>query len=343
MLLALLLAASQSPLVAVLEFNSTLKGAEREDLDRAYFSDRVRRAALKALPGVRLMTRENMQVLAQSRGVDLEKCEGLCEVEIGRQLDADYVISGDLRRLAGAYRLTLKLYDVRGAQLLASEEATGEKGRALLADTDRATAELVAPLRKSEVRQEQEGPKPNQPQAVIQGVLPKRNQKHTVIGGGADPGKTGRFRAVIETSMGTIHCDLFDKQAPKTVDNFVTLARKKFYDGLTFHRVIPGFMIQGGDPTGNGTGGPGYKFDDEIVPGLTFDRPGVLAMANAGPNTNGSQFFITDKEDLRWLDGHYSIFGQCTDIDVIHAIAGVPRGAMDRPNTPVRIEKIAIE
>jgi TolB-like protein len=152
MLLALLLAASPQPLVAVLEFNSTLKGAEREDLDRAYFSDRVRAASLKGLPGVRLMTRENMQVIAQSRGVDLEKCEGLCEVAIGQKLDADYVVSGELRHLAGAYRLTLKLYDVGKAQLLSSEEAAGEKPPALLTDTDRATTALLKPLRPTRLQ-----------------------------------------------------------------------------------------------------------------------------------------------------------------------------------------------
>ena len=326
MLLALLLAASQNPLVAVLEFNSTLKGAEREDLDRAYFSDRVRRAALKALPGVRLMTRENMQVIAQARGVDLEKCEGLCEVEIGQKLDADYVISGDLRRLAGAYRLTLKLYDVRAASLLASEEAMGEKAPALLTDTDRATADLLAPL-KGTPRAVPEKPAPiASPSPVPERAVPAR------------PGRSATFF----TSLGTIHCDLLPTYAPKTVANFVMLARKKFYDGLIFHRVIPDFMIQGGDPTGTGAGGPGYKFDDEIAPTLRFDRAGILAMANAGPNTNGSQFFITDKE-APWLNGHYSIFGQCGDLEVVHAIARVPRGTNDKPAAPVTIEKVSIE
>ena len=148
MLLALLLlAAGHDPLVAVLEFNSTLKGADREELARSYFSDRVRRAALKAMPNARQMTRENMKLIAQTRGVDLAKCEGLCEVEIGQKLDADFVVSGDLRKLAGAFRLTLKLYDVQNGKLLASEEAAGEKSKQLLADLDRASADLFAPLR----------------------------------------------------------------------------------------------------------------------------------------------------------------------------------------------------
>jgi len=166
--------------------------------------------------------------------------------------------------------------------------------------------------------------------------------------------------AVIETTMGNLRCKLFPKEAPKTVANFIGLAdgtkdwtdpatgQKKhgvpLYSGTIFHRVIPNFMIQGGDPLGTGVGDPGYKFEDEIVPSLTFDRPGRLAMANAGPGTNGSQFFITEVA-TPWLNGHHTIFGQCDEasVELVKKIARVPKGAGDRPTTPVRINKIVIE
>ena len=164
---------------------------------------------------------------------------------------------------------------------------------------------------------------------------------------------------VIDTTMGRLTCKTFDKQAPKTVANFIGLAEgtkvwstdqgktrqrgKRFYDGLTFHRVIPGFMIQGGDPVGDGTGDPGYYFENETDPGLTFSVPGRLAMANSGPDTNGSQFFITENP-VAELDGRYSIFGQCDahSVLVVASIARVDRNANDRPNTPVRIQHVTI-
>ncbi|MGE0867726.1 MAG: peptidylprolyl isomerase [Kofleriaceae bacterium] len=164
----------------------------------------------------------------------------------------------------------------------------------------------------------------------------------------------GKLMAKIETSMGTFNCELYADKAPMTVANFVGLATgkkpwlnpnggkvetgKPFYDGLTFHRVIPGFMIQGGDPEGRGTGGPGYNFGDETSTGLTM-KPGVLAMANAGPGTNGSQFFITESGP-EWLNGKHTIFGQCAEVDLVKKITGVPRGPQDKPNTPVTINKI---
>ena len=117
------------------------------------------------------------------------------------------------------------------------------------------------------------------------------------------------LQAHIVTGRGTIHLQLFADQAPMTVTNFVNLALRKYYDGLSFHRVIPDFMIQGGCPLGTGTGGPGYRFEDEIVPALKHDRPGVLSMANAGPGTNGSQFFITHVA-TPWLDGKHTVFGR---------------------------------
>jgi peptidyl-prolyl cis-trans isomerase A (cyclophilin A) len=164
--------------------------------------------------------------------------------------------------------------------------------------------------------------------------------------------------ATIETSKGTIVCELFDDKTPVTVNNFVDLATGKkdwmnaktggkmksnFYDGLIFHRVIPNFMIQGGDPLGNGTGDPGYKFQDEIVAGIGFDKPGKLAMANAGPNTNGSQFFIT-VAPTPWLTGHHTIFGQVIQgQDVANTISQVQRDTSDRPATPVVIKTITIK
>jgi peptidyl-prolyl cis-trans isomerase B (cyclophilin B) len=130
--------------------------------------------------------------------------------------------------------------------------------------------------------------------------------------------------ATITTSRGPIHLQLFDDRAPLTVANFVNLAQRGYYDGLAFHRVIPDFMIQGGCPHGSGTGGPGYKFEDEIVPGLRHDRPGILSMANAGPGTNGSQFFITHVA-TPWLDGKHTVFGAVAgpeDQKVVDAIRG---------------------
>src|SRR5208282_4389033 len=164
---------------------------------------------------------------------------------------------------------------------------------------------------------------------------------------------------VMDTSMGRITCQFYQKQAPKAVANFIGLAtgskdwthpathqvmhHKPYFDGTTFHRVIPEFMIQGGDPTGTGTGDAGYKFNDEFDPGLNFDRPGRLAMANSGPNTNGSQFFITEQAYAS-LNQHYTLFGQCDDasVAVVKTIARVERDADDKPLTPVVLEKVTI-
>ncbi len=166
--------------------------------------------------------------------------------------------------------------------------------------------------------------------------------------------------AIVSTSLGDIRINLFADQAPKTVRNFTELAegtkewtdprvRSKstapLYNGTIFHRVIPGFMIQGGDPLGTGTGGPGYRFEDEFHPELTFDKPYLLAMANAGPNTNGSQFFIT-VAPTTWLNFKHSIFGEVADQasrDVVDAIAAVETGAQDRPKTDVTINSVTIE
>ncbi|MBP9864848.1 MAG: peptidylprolyl isomerase [Candidatus Omnitrophica bacterium] len=146
----------------------------------------------------------------------------------------------------------------------------------------------------------------------------------------------------IETTEGDIYADLFAADVPKTVENFVKLARKGFYDGIIFHRVIPDFMIQTGDPQGNGTGGPGYQFADEFSPKLRHSKPGILSMANSGPNTNGSQFFITEAATPH-LDNRHSVFGEVTEgIDVVRKIARVPRDRRDRPVTDVKMKKVTV-
>ena len=164
---------------------------------------------------------------------------------------------------------------------------------------------------------------------------------------------------LFDTSMGRLTCKFYDAQAPITVANFIGLAEgtkdwtdpsnqkkihgKRFFDGTIFHRVIPGFMIQGGDPLGTGMGDPGYMFQDEFDPSLTFDQPGRLAMANSGPATNGSQFFITE-DVVPQLNGKHTIFGQCDDhsVKLVAAIARVERSAQDKPLTPVTINHVTI-
>ena len=166
--------------------------------------------------------------------------------------------------------------------------------------------------------------------------------------------------ATLKTNRGDIVVELFANHAPKTVQNFVGLAEgtqdysvaqtgkktgDRFYDGLTFHRIIPNFMIQGGCPLGTGTGGPGYTFKDEFHPELSFDRPYLLAMANAGPGTNGSQFFITTVP-TDWLNNRHTIFGEVADgasREVVDAISSTPTGAGDRPVDPVVIESVTVE
>ena len=147
--------------------------------------------------------------------------------------------------------------------------------------------------------------------------------------------------ATIHTNHGAIEVELFPEDAPKTVENFTTLAAKGFYDGVIFHRVIPDFMIQGGDPTGTGSGGPGYTFEDE-----PNGRPvvrGALAMANAGPNTNGSQFFIVTADACPWLDGKHTVFGQvASGLEVVNAISAVETDSFDRPKVPITIQRVEL-
>ena len=177
----------------------------------------------------------------------------------------------------------------------------------------------------------------------------------------AKSASAGEPTAIFDTTAGKLTCKLFEKQAPETVANFIGLATGTkdwknpitgankhgvpLYDGTIFHRVIPNFMIQGGDPAGNGSGDPGYKFRDEFVPTLTFDRPGRLAMANSGPNTNGSQFFITEVPTPH-LNGRHTIFGQCDDasVDLVKKIARMASDPNNnRPFRPVKINHITIE
>jgi peptidyl-prolyl cis-trans isomerase A (cyclophilin A) len=185
---------------------------------------------------------------------------------------------------------------------------------------------------------------------------PRQEQSKASAAGQREPG----LYMTLQTDKGNIDCKLFEKESPVTVGKMVGLAigkisyidprtgkenRNKFFDGLAFHRVIPGFMIQGGDPLGNGTGGPkgpGFPYQNENTPGLTFNMPGRLAMANAGPNTNSSQFFITEAP-YPSLNGGYTIWGQCQNLDVVKAIAGVQRDSNDKPITPVRIQHVVVE
>jgi peptidyl-prolyl cis-trans isomerase B (cyclophilin B) len=147
--------------------------------------------------------------------------------------------------------------------------------------------------------------------------------------------------ATIHTNHGAIQLELYAADAPKTVDNFVKLAKDGFYDGVVFHRVIPDFMIQGGDPTGTGAGGPGYQFEDEFNDHKVVR--GALAMANAGPNTNGSQFFIVTTESAAWLDGKHTVFGRVTSgMEVVDAISEVSRDGRDRPHDDVTMERVEI-
>ncbi len=147
----------------------------------------------------------------------------------------------------------------------------------------------------------------------------------------------------IETNHGTITAEMFSDVAPKTAGNFIELAKKGYYDGIIFHRVIDGFMIQGGDPTGTGRGGPGYTIDDEFAPGLAHTDAGVFSMANAGPNTGGSQFFIT-LAATPWLDGKHAIFGKVTSgLDVVKTIGKVRTGPGDRPAEDVVMKQVTVD
>ena len=182
-----------------------------------------------------------------------------------------------------------------------------------------------------------------EPAAPNQGTaMPAQKQYKSAPEMTIDPSK--QYTATMKTSQGSMTIELYAKDAPKTVNNFVTLAKDGFYDGVTFHRVIEGFMLQGGDPTGTGRGGPGYTFEDETRGNPNkHDAAGVLSMANAGPNTNGSQFFVT-LAPTPHLNGKHTVFGKVTDgLDVVKKIGSVPTDANDKPRTPVTIEGITID
>lgn len=172
------------------------------------------------------------------------------------------------------------------------------------------------------------------PATPVTPVTPENTPKQT--------GNNKNSLAKFETSKGDVTVELFEDKAPITTKNFIDLTNKKFYDGLIFHRVIKDFMIQGGDPKGNGTGGPDYTIPDEFSPDLKHDTAGILSMANAGPNTGGSQFFIT-LAPTPWLDKKHSVFGKVTSgLDVVKAIGLVKTGSMDKPVEDVVIKKITI-
>ena len=160
---------------------------------------------------------------------------------------------------------------------------------------------------------------------------------------GKGESRMGNRIAVFETNMGTFEVELFEDKAPATTKNFIDLAEKGFYDGVIFHRVIDGFMIQGGDPEGTGRGGPGYTIPDEFHKDLRHDSEGILSMANAGPNTGGSQFFIT-LDATPWLDGHHAVFGKVVKgMDVVKKIGKVKTDFSDRPLEDVVMQKVTIK
>jgi peptidyl-prolyl cis-trans isomerase A (cyclophilin A) len=215
------------------------------------------------------------------------------------------------------------------------------------------------PLLAQQSAPETTAPAQTAPPASTQSAPAASSQLPDAPGAAIHPGPQPTGATVLfDTSMGQMTCRLFDKQAPEAVANFVGLAtgtkeftdpatkkktRRLYYDGTTFHRVIPGFMIQGGDPLGTGEGDPGYVFNDEVDPALNFDVPGRLAMANSGPNTNGSQFFVTEVP-TDFLDQKYVIFGQCDDasVEVVKAIARVNRDSNDKPLEAVVLRKVTV-
>ena len=222
-----------------------------------------------------------------------------------------------------------------------------QKNEDLSQELSRAKGELAATQRKNKKLETK----------VVELKKTLKDMKMAMVAAdlGIEPG--GKLGARFHTSMGEIECVLMPDVAPKTVVNFVQLAEgtkswtdpgsgakmdAPLYSGTIFHRVIPNFMIQGGDPMGSGRGGPGYRFEDETSPEVTFQKPGLLAMANAGPNTNGSQFFITDRSTPTHLNGKHTIFGTCQNLDIVQAIADVPRGRGDRPNQDVVLNRVEI-
>jgi peptidyl-prolyl cis-trans isomerase A (cyclophilin A) len=224
--------------------------------------------------------------------------------------------------------------------------AIGCKDAQMEADNAR-LQQRVADLERANERLEQENGTLKATVQRVESAAQAASQQATMAGLGVGAGQ--KLTATFVTTLGEITCVLRPEQAPETVLNFVQLAKgerewtdpktgqktkRPLYDGTIFHRVIPSFMIQGGDPLGTGRGGPGYKFADEVGEFTVFDKPGLLAMANAGPNTNGSQFFITDSTPSH-LNGKHTIFGDCENLDVVRKITEVPRNGQDKPDTDV--------
>ncbi len=212
----------------------------------------------------------------------------------------------------------------------------------------------VGDLEKEKARLERENDALHAEVRKLKEAADAAKKREALAGLGLKDGQ--KLSAKLDTTKGAITCELWPEKAPLTVVNFVSLAegtrewtdptgqkvKRPLYDGTIFHRVIPEFMIQGGDPKGNGTGGPGYEFEDEVSKDVTFSEPGLLAMANAGPDTNGSQFFITDRATPSHLNGKHTIFGKCANLDVVQAIASVEKDRRDKPATDVVIKKVTI-
>jgi peptidyl-prolyl cis-trans isomerase A (cyclophilin A) len=251
-------------------------------------------------------------------------------------------------------RARLAVFGMLGAVLVGCGGVSAEEHRAVVDERD-ALKEQVAKLRddldraKAAASEKAKDAKPAKAARPAEAAVANALAQLKVEAG-------GKLFADLKTSLGDIHCQLWPEIAPETVLNFVGLSegtrewtqpgttakvKKPLYPGTKFHRVIQGFMIQGGDPLGNGTGGPGYRFGDEVWPDVRFDRPGLLAMANAGPGTNGSQFFITQGKPPTHLNGKHTIFGEC-DLDTVVKIASVQVGANDKPVKDVVLEKVSV-
>lgn len=230
----------------------------------------------------------------------------------------------------------------------------GCKDQALIDENDK-LKQRVGDLERSNERLEKDNTTLKTRIDSLESAATQANNAEKIGDLGGKPGES--LYATFVTSMGDIECKLRPHQAPETVANFVQLARgekewthpktkekskKPLYDGTIFHRVIPDFMIQGGDPIGTGTGDPGYKFPDEFGDFTVFDHSGILAMANSGPNTNGSQFFITEGTPTH-LNGKHTIFGDCEQLDVVAKIARVPKGKRDKPEKDVVLKTVRIE
>ncbi len=227
------------------------------------------------------------------------------------------------------------------------------KDQATIAENDRLKIR-VGDLERAATRLDKENEVLKTTVARLEGNAETQAAAARVSELGGKPGEA--LHAIFKTSLGDVDCKLRPEEAPETVANFVQLVRGEkpwtnprtgesaktpLYDGTIFHRVIPGFMIHGGDPLGNGTGGPGYKFADEVGEFTTFDHAGILAMANAGPNTNGSQFFITEGTPTH-LNGKHTIFGDCQNLDVVAKIANTPAGRDDKPVKDVVLNTVEI-